>query len=397
MAQTTRHPDRPDADRIERILVIRLGALGDVVRTLPAVCALRARHPGSHLTWLVEPASAAVVASSGCVDETLVFPRSALVGAARQGEILAFARQLRAFVRRLRARRFELVVDFHCLLKSGLLAWLSGAPQRLGHRAGVAREGAHLFSNRYAALASSDVSRFERNAALIAALAPDLEVPSAPLLRPSSQASARLEARLREAGRGDARGFVLIHPGSSAGAPQKRYAADAWRAVADRLTATGLDVFVAAGPSPAERALVDAILSGAGPRLVEAPATETFDDLLALIARAGVFAAGDTGPLHAASLSGVPVVQLLGPTDPVHNEPAPASPWRRLHVPLPCSPCRRGCVDASCMRAIAPARVAEAIHALAPEGASRAAARAEAGIEARSDGQAFAAGGGLEP
>jgi ADP-heptose:LPS heptosyltransferase len=95
--------------------------------------------------------------------------------------------------------------------------------------------------------------------------------------------------------------------------------------------------------------------------MVFAPEPRSFDDLLALMARASVFVSSDSGPLHAASLSGVPAVQLVGPTDPVQNEPWRESPSRRVRVALPCSPCRRGCADAACMRSIPPGWVVEAI------------------------------------
>ena len=67
----------------DRVLILRLGAMGDVVRTLPAVAALRGVYPGAHLTWLVEPSAADVVSCSGLVDEVLVFPRGRLVEAIR--------------------------------------------------------------------------------------------------------------------------------------------------------------------------------------------------------------------------------------------------------------------------------------------------------------------------
>lgn len=351
----------------ERILVIRLGALGDVLRTLPAVEALRALHPGSHLCWLVEPAPRAAVQAVGRVDEVLVFPRGELVEAMRRGRIAAAASRLRAFAHLLRSRRFELVIDFHGLAKSGLLARLTGAPLRYGHAFGVAREGSALLTNRHAERLPERLPRFDRNAALLRALSPGAEVDEGPLLAASPAARARLAQRLRADGREQARGFVLIHPGSSAGAEHKRYSASGWTRVANRLAQAGVDVWLMAGSGADEQALASGIRAGCDARVVAAPATEGFDDLLALIERASVFAAGDTGPLHAASLCGVPVVQLLGPTDPVQNRPLSASPWRRVHVPLPCSPCRRGCPEAACMRALTPERVVDAILALRSE------------------------------
>lgn len=364
--------------RPERILVIRLGALGDVLRTLPAVTALRRLHPASHLCWLVEPAAEEAVLLSGCVDETLVFPRSGLARAARRGDLVGFVTLARRFFRRLRARRFELVFDFHGLLKSGLFAFISGSTIRVGFGFGTAREGSALFSNERVDPSPAHTSRYARNAALVRAVALAAAIPDGPLLAASSEARERLSAALDASGRSGTRGFVLIHPGSSEGASHKRYAAPAWSVVARRLVDSGHEVWITAGPTPDEQATVARIVETAGERVVAAPPTERFDDLVALIERAGVFAACDSGPLHAATLCGVPVVQLLGPTDPVHNQPGSASPWRRVHVPLPCSPCRRGCADPACMRAIPPVRVVEAIEALL-EAAPGASGRSDVG------------------
>jgi lipopolysaccharide heptosyltransferase I len=350
--------------KADRILIIRLGALGDVVRTLPAAKSLRQSYPGAHLTWLVEPAAAGVVEASGIVDETLIFPRADLMEALRAGDGLALGGQLRSFVRSLRRRRFEIVLDFHGILKSGVLAFLTGAPLRYGFGRGEARELSHLFVNRRVSLPGHAISRYERNAALVSTLWPGATLPSRPFLAATPLASARLAARLRISGREHANGFVLIHPGSSPAARHKRYAPSAWAAVARGLSDRGIDVWITAGVSRDERSLVDRILRESQGGAKAAPETRSFDDLLALLERTSVFASGDTGPLHAASMAGVPVVQLLGPTNPVQNEPWAENPWRRVHVPLSCSPCRRGCAAAPCMKVLSPDAVVEAIGAL---------------------------------
>jgi heptosyltransferase-1 len=91
--------------------VIRLGAIGDVVRTLPAVSALRAGYPGARISWLVEPGAAALLAAQPWIDEVLEFPRPELVRHARAGRIQSAGSLLRRFVVELRAR-FDLVLDF---------------------------------------------------------------------------------------------------------------------------------------------------------------------------------------------------------------------------------------------------------------------------------------------
>jgi hypothetical protein len=123
------HAEPPHA---ERILVIRLGALGDVVRTLPAFVDLRARYPRAHIAWLVERGAESVVRTQRGVDEVIVFPREALEASIRARRPLELSLDALRFVRDLRRRRFDLGLDFHGILKSGVIAWLSGAAVRVG-------------------------------------------------------------------------------------------------------------------------------------------------------------------------------------------------------------------------------------------------------------------------
>jgi 3-deoxy-D-manno-octulosonic-acid transferase/heptosyltransferase-1 len=343
----------------ERILVIRLGAVGDVVRTLPAVSALRAGLPGARITWLVEPASASVVANQPWVDEVLLFPRPQLVGLLRAGRLCALARALRAFVRELRGRRFELVVDFHAILKSALLARLSGAPVRASYARPYAREGAWLLANRRARVTPRRASRFARNAALVRFLGIAAEPAAAPL-RLSAGASVRVAAAL-----GEGPAPVVIHPGTSDSTPHKRWTVGGYAQVARALAAaSGAPVLVTAGPAADDRALADAIVAEAGGAARRAPPTPSLADLAALFAAARLYVGSDTGPMHVASLVGTPVVQLLGPTDPVENQPWERTPSRSVRVPVACSPCRRGCAAAVCMRVIRPEQVVAAAREL---------------------------------
>ncbi|MDC1294854.1 glycosyltransferase family 9 protein [Myxococcota bacterium] len=348
----------------DRVLILRLGAMGDVVRTLPAVAALRGVYPGAHLTWLVEPASAGVVSCSGLVDEVLIFPRGRLVEAMREGDAIGFGRHGREFLETLRERRFQISIDFHGLLKTGMLALLSGAPIRFGYPAPMSREFSSVFATHHAPVVDPESSRFDRNAALIETIAPGTKLPGRALLAPSALAKARLNARLRATGRESVRDYVLIHPGSSAGAQHKRYSPEGWARVARELAAAGRAVWIACGPNRYERSLTEDIVRRAEGALVLAPETRSFDDLLALQARASLFVAADSGPLHAASLAGVPVLQLMGPTHPVQNLPWAGSPSERIRVPLACSPCRRGCEDPACMRVIAPAAITKKVNSM---------------------------------
>ena len=345
----------PDVDRI---LVLRLGAVGDVARTLPAASALRAGHPGAHLAWLVEPAARGAVAGQPWVDEVLVFPRDELRAALRRVRLLRFARSLARFLRELRRRRFDLVVDFHSILKSALLALASGAPRRAAYAPPHGREGAWLLANTRARLREPRTSRYARNLALVRFLGVGAAPGSAPL-RVDADARRRMLERL-----GPGPPPVLIHPGSSGATPHKRWSAAGYAAVARELAARGLSARIAFGAAPEERAFAESIVAAAGDGARLAPPTPTLAALAALCESSCLFIGGDSGPLHVASLVGTPVVQILGPTDPVENAPYTGTPSRTVRVPVACSPCRRGCAAAVCMRRVEPEAVAAAAREL---------------------------------
>ncbi len=338
--------------------MIRLGAVGDVVRTLPAAAALRAAYPQAHLAWLVEPASASLLRGQPWLDEVLVFPRAALRQALRPGRWRAGVREGVAFLRRLRRDRFDLVVDFHAILKSGVLARSSGAKRRVSYARPFAREGASLFANERAQLAPRLQSRFDRNAALVRYLGIEAPLPERPLTVPA-EADARLTAAL--AGRPAP---VVIHPGTSDATAHKRWTAEGYAEVARVLDADGVPVLVSCGPSQSDQEIARAVLDAAGGAAALAPTTPSLLELAALLARARLYLGPDSGPMHVASLVGTPVVQLLGPTDPIENAPYAGTPSRTVRVPIACNPCRRGCAAATCMRMIAASAVLTAVREL---------------------------------
>jgi heptosyltransferase-1 len=349
-------PRAPDADRV---LLVRLGAVGDVVRTLPAASALRGAYAGAHIAWLVEPASRSAVEGQPWVDEVLVFPRGEIEAALKRGRLLAASRVLLRFLGALRRRRFDLVIDFHAILKTGLLALASGAPRRASYGPPFAREASWLFANARARIAPRKLSRFERNRGLVDFVASGA-TPSPQPFRVDAAARAQMAEAL-----GSGAAPVAIHPGTSAGTPHKRWSAAGYAQVAQRLRdATGTVSVVLFGPAPSERELAESIVAQAGGAARLAPPTASLGDLAALLASCRLYVGGDTGPMHVASLVGTPVVQILGPTDPVENAPYAGTPSRTVREPVACSPCRRGCATATCLRLVTPDAVFEAAREL---------------------------------
>ncbi len=317
------------------------------------------------------------------VDEVLVFPRAELESALHSRSPLALLRTFSAFRSELRSRRFDLVVDFHSILKSALLARLSGAPLRVGYAPPFGREASWLFHNRLVRPGRAPISRFDRNAALVDAVEVLLgagartrsgmpESTHEFMIEPRKDALARMAART------PAVPFALIHPGSSPGTEYKRYAPSGYAKVAMALREDpGIHTLVACGPAPEERTLAEQVVDAAEGAAALAPETGCFEDFAALLGLARVYIGSDSGPLHLSSLLGTPVVQIMGPTHPIENEPYSGTPWRRARVPLACSPCRRGCLEAVCMEVIAPGEVARAARELLghPSGAALGARR----------------------
>ena len=342
----------PHADRI---LLIRLGALGDVVRTLPAFASIRAHYPRAHLAWLVERNAESAVRAQPGVDEVLLFPREELEAALRAWQPLSMLREAGRFVADLRRHRFDLVLDFHAILKSGLIARLSGASLRVGYDRPHSREAAWRFANRRARIEPARISRFDRNAALIEFLgirrAPVAEAAPADVPVLPIEPSRADRFALQRGSRPDS-APIVIHPGTSPATPYKRYPVEAWGEVARRLADDGFLCIVTAGPADSETGLARAVVESSAGAAELAPPTPTLADLAALYSTCRLFLGSDSGPLHVASLVGTPVVQVLGPTDPVENRPFRGTPSRSVRVPVACSPCRRGCAAAPCMRVL---------------------------------------------
>ncbi|HEY0877970.1 MAG TPA: glycosyltransferase family 9 protein, partial [Zeimonas sp.] len=127
---------------MQRILIVRTSAIGDVVFASPLAAALRRTWPDAYIAWAVEPGIDALVANDPAIDECIVWPKKQWRTLLRSGRLVALVREIRRFRTLLRERRFDLALDLHGLAKSAFLAWLSGAPRRIGLGA---REGsAHL-------------------------------------------------------------------------------------------------------------------------------------------------------------------------------------------------------------------------------------------------------------
>jgi heptosyltransferase-1 len=301
-----------DGGRGLTVLVLRFGALGDVLRTLPPVRLIRAALPRAVLVWAVDQRWRVAIDNHPDLDEILAVPR---VGR-DEGEPTALE-WIRRWREGLRATGADLVLDFHGNLRSGVAGWLSAAAVRLGHAGHQQKEGNHLFTTHRVAAGSRRVSRMTRNLSLVRALGiPCDELPDAGLVRDEAS-SERATSIVRESV-GFGRPYAVLAPGASRRQAYKRPPVPLLAEAIGALEERGIMTLVVHGPG--EEADARRVVEAAPGASRLAPPTD-LRVLAALLGGARAFVGGDTGPLHLACATGCPVVGIYGPTDPAVNAP----------------------------------------------------------------------------
>ena len=302
----------PDA----RVLIVRMGALGDIVHALPVLAAIRAHRPDVEVDWLVDARYAGVLALVDGLRHRVVV-RSATAGVADREVRFAGLTGLAASLRFMRARRYAAAVDLQGLIKSAMFVRGSGARRVVGFaRFAVARIGrGHVLRRDRCRTRGRPRRPEEPRRAAAARRAVGRR--GVPLAADRLARGGRRERRRRPSS--TAGGFALVNPGAAW--DNKRWPAQRFGQLAARLgRELGLPSIVTWGP--AERALADDVVAHAGGFATASPPT-ALADLLSLAGRARLVVSGDTGPLHLAASVGAPIVGLFGPTRPERN-----GPWR---------------------------------------------------------------------
>jgi len=371
----------PARGRHVKILLIRLRLIGDVVFTTPLLGALKRTFPESRLTYLVERDAAPVVAGNPHLAHIIVVPRTR--GWQRIRDDFGLAR-------RLRAERFDVVLDLHGGPRSSWLTWATGAPERIGYDIQGRRWQYTRLVHRPRGLQPrhSVVNQW----ALLSALPGWPDIPPDPSRDPAEMpldqvADAHVAERLRVAGVDSRHEVTVIHV--SAGNPFRRWPETAFATLVAGLAAGDHRRRIVLSSGPSDRTAADRIAAAARQALGPARAHQVLDfgdvdlaELRALIARSVLFVGGDSGPLHIASTTRTPVVGIYGPTLAIRSAPwrDPQIPTESVHVDgLPCRPCdQRICApgDFRCLTTIEPQTVIAA--------AERALAQAAAGVRAHS-------------
>ncbi|MEE9263142.1 MAG: lipopolysaccharide heptosyltransferase I [Vicinamibacteria bacterium] len=334
-------------------LIVRLGSIGDIVHTLPALAALRQAFPEAHIDWLVESRSKEILVGNPCLDgllevDTLAWRRR-LYSPATWGQI---GERLRA----LRARRYDAVFDFQGLLKSGVLSRLARSPKRIGFAREHLREsGASVFTNQRLSPPEDVRHVIDRNLYLLRAVGIETSERVFPIAVPED-VRRRAEEGLASYGISD---YVALNPGG--GWATKRWSPERYGKLAEEIQREwNLPSLVLWGPG--EEDLAERIVASSAGAARRAPAIG-LKEMVPYLEGARLFVGGDTGPLHIACALGASVVGVFGPTDPARNGPFGEGD-RVVWKSVPCSPCyKRRCpgFDTVCLRSMSVPEVMEAV------------------------------------
>jgi heptosyltransferase-1 len=295
-----------------KFLIVKLGALGDIVHAIPVAAALRRAYPTAEIDWLVSAKHRAILDLVPAIDNRLpVNDRTGTEGGAT----------LLASIRQLRRRQYDVAIDLQGLLKSAIVSRFSGAARVIGFDRKYARESlASLFYTELhdpggeGMYASSEIRHVVHiNLGLLTPLGVVAGRPEFPITIPESPAAqAMLE---RTGGR-----YALLNPGAAW--PNKRWPPTRLAALSQLLRERyGLSSVILWGPG--EQPLADAVVAHSGGAAILSPST-TIADIVALARHAVVMVSGDTGPTHIAAAVGTPLVGIYGPTRPERN-----GPWLR--------------------------------------------------------------------
>ncbi|MBI4343335.1 MAG: glycosyltransferase [Candidatus Omnitrophica bacterium] len=329
-----------------RVLIWKLGALGDVVLASPSLRAVRHHFPNGRISLVVGRAAHEVVARCPHLDDIVLYDP------ARKDR---GARGAARFVRRLRQEAFDLSLDLQNSRRTHLMSWLAGIPVRAGYR----RKFGWLL-NRGVRLPRVVLAPVAHQHYLLrqAGLSTDgdaLEV------WPSEQDAQAVTDMLPRALLGSDEPLVGVHPGGSGRWRTKRWDLERWAQVCDALGARGVRVIVTGGPDEAE--LGERLRARTKMAPLMAVGKTSVMELACLIKRCAVFIAQDSSPLHLAAAVGTPAIALFGPTDPARHLP-PRFRGAVLYKRVFCSPCyspRCRTVTHACMKRIGVDEVVAAV------------------------------------
>ncbi|MDH3723845.1 MAG: lipopolysaccharide heptosyltransferase I [Desulfobacteraceae bacterium] len=328
------------------ILIVKLSAIGDVIHTLPALNALRNYYPNANITWLVEEDAAPLVQGHKALNRVLVSKRKHWLKALRSLSFLSTIKEIFGFIKALRDTRYDMILDFQALLKSGILIALARGRRKIGFGKGLEHmEHSYIFLNEHVPAVDMEIHALSRGMMLLNAVGiPTNEVEyNLPI---SIHDREKIHELIKQHGINGVESIIAINPVAKWETklwPNKKFAE-----LADMLVDQyGMKIVFTGGIK--DYSIIQSITSSMKGRAINFAAKTTLTELAALYEKAALVISTDTGPMHLAAAMGTPVVALFGPTAPWRT--GPYGPGHHvIKAELECSPCfKRRCETTDCM------------------------------------------------
>ncbi len=335
---------------MNRILIVKLSSIGDVVHALPVLRTIRHNLPDAYIAWVIEDRAKEILDGNKDIDRVIIVNtkkwRKRLDGPA--------FREIFSIIKTLREDRFDTAIDLQGLIKSGVISILSGAKTVIGFDLKSCRESLNiLFTNKKISPGNKDVHIVDKNLSLLKPFG-FKEIKREFFLSHSPKDDEYIDdffakIKLRPIRRmGAPKPLIAINP--AAGWKTKEWGIKNYAELCGRIVKEiNADVILTWGPG--EEAMVNGITASMPFSPLVAPPT-SIKQLIALLRRCRLFIGGDTGPLHIAAALKIPTVAIYGPSNPSRNGPY-GDGHIILHKEIECSGCyKRNCDILKCMKMI---------------------------------------------
>jgi lipopolysaccharide heptosyltransferase I len=327
---------------IRKVLLIKTSSLGDIIHFLPCLRPIHDLYPDAKISMLIQKEYAGLLRNNADIDRFFFYePLSA-------GNMSSLQNAVK-LIKSLRREQFDVVIDYQWLMRTSMIAFLSGAPERIGLQNW--KEPSHLFYTRKVYVNHEHIHAVERNIHLAEALGARIEKVEFPLTIDSS-AQASVHNLL-----GDTVDYILLIPAS-------RWKTKNWpeQHFASLINKLNMTCVLTGGKG--DRAIIDRI-KAASTSAIDLCGKTDLQQLTALIAGAKAVVSSDSGPMHIAAALDVPLVALFGPTNPVKTGPYGWQTGNNMKVitsNAPCQPCfKRECSNPFCMKDISVDTVYDAL------------------------------------
>ncbi len=343
------------------ILIVKMSAIGDVIHTLPALNAIRSNYPHAKITWLVEEAAADIIYGHKALDRVILSKRKKWIKELFSSKYRHALKKIRNFIKELRDTEYDMIIDFHGLLKSGAMVMLARGKRKIGFDKGMDHaEYSHLFYNERIAPVSMEVHALKRGLMLLEAIGIKADKVEYGL---SVSENDRLEIdRLFDKKRIDPKKRIIcINP--QATWETKLWSKKKFAVLSDKIIKDfNAQIIFTGGDS--DRDAVSEIISMMHGKCINFTGLTTLKSLAALYEKADILVTTDTGPMHLGAAKGVRVIAIFGSTAPWRTGPF-GEQHGIIRSEITCSPCfKKECKTKECMEKITVDHVFEAVEKL---------------------------------